>query len=142
MAATRAQVSASTSGGGTWVTEDAVAVQVLLHGQVHRAAVGPAGHHHAQLTVNGNQGLQHAGAATHRLPGGGQFGRRRHPGLALAVITELRGLQDARQQVGADAGQVGLGLDAGMGCARHAAAGEVSLLQRAVLTDAHRAGRR
>ena len=47
--------------------------------------------------------LEHAGHAAERGPGGGQLGAVGDPRLALAVVAEARGLQDAGQQRVGDA---------------------------------------
>ena len=79
--------------------------------------------------------------------GAGQLGARADPRLALAVVAQARGLQDAGQQRGGHGGQVGLGLDHRVRRRRHAAGGggaarKVRLLADAVLRDGHAIGRR
>ena len=125
--------------------QDAVAVQVALHRQADDLPVAPARHDDRTLVRQRQHLLQHAGHAAHALPGGGQFVAVGHARLALAVVAQARGFQDAGQQHGGHLAQVGLVLDHRIGRGRHAAAGgaagEVRLLADAVLRDGDALGR-
>jgi hypothetical protein len=115
-------------------------VQVLLHRQLHHLAGGRARDDHADLVRERQHLLEHAGDAAEALPGLRELGARAHAGLALAVVAEAGGLQDAGQQIGIDGRERGLGIDQRVRGARDAAAHEMRLLGRAVLADRDRGG--
>jgi hypothetical protein len=80
--------------------QDAVAVQVALHRQVHHGAVGAARHDHRAFELQRQHFFEHAGHLADRAPGGGQLGGGLHAHLALAVVAHAGGFQNAGQQVG------------------------------------------
>ena len=129
--------------------QDAVAVQVALHGEVDAVAVGGPGHDDRAFGGQGQHFFQHAGHAAQLVPGGGQFFTGAHAHLALAVVTHAGGFQDAGQQVGGHGGQQFGGVDGGVGRGKHrlawVGAGHVhkqGLFFHPILGHGHALGRR
>ena len=120
--------------------EHAVAVQVLLHRQVHRGAIGAACDDDANFEIKRQQFFEHAGRVTEGRPGSGKFIAIGDPRLALAVIPESRGFQDAGQQRIGNRVELLLGADQRVRRAGHAAAREVRLLGGPVLAHRDRFG--
>ena len=113
-------------------------MQVLLQRQSDDRAVGSARDDHAHLGGQCQALLQHAGHPAQLGPGRGQGGAVGHPQLALAVVAQAGGLEDAGQQGVGDCGEVGLAGDHRMGGTGHAAGAEVGLLGGTVLANRHR----
>ena len=120
--------------------QNTVAVQVELHRQVDASAVPATRHDHRAFGTQRQHFFQHAGHALERRPGGGQFGAGGDAGLALAVVAQPRGFENARQQVVRHASELLGGLDHGVGRAGHAAAHKMRLFLGPVLGNAHRFG--
>ena len=129
--------------------EDATAMQVLLHRQVHHHAIGAARDDDADLQAQRQALLQHAGHAAQSRPGSRQFGSRQHRGLALAVVTQAGSFQDAGQQrrerrrAGSRCCRCGgLGtVDQHMRRTRHTRRHKRRFLARAMLANLHRRGK-
>ena len=118
--------------------EHAVAVQVLLHWQVHLGAIRTARDDDANLDIERQPLFENAGRAAEFGPRGGQFNAVRDPRLALAVVAEPRGFQDAGQQRIGHRVELRHAADQRVRRTGHAAAPEVRLLGGPVL--AHRDG--
>lgn len=78
--------------------QDAGAVQILLHRQVHPLPIPTPRDDDADLLRQIQALLQHTGHAAQRRECRRQLSRRGHHGLAFAVIAQAGGLEDARQQ--------------------------------------------
>ena len=120
--------------------QDAGAVQVLLHGQLHHRAVTAARDDDADFMRQRQLLLQQTRRLRQRGPGRRQGGGVNHDELALAVVAQLRGLQDGGEACGVEPLQVCGRRDDRVGRARHGHACEERLFACAVLANAH--GRR
>ena len=113
--------------------QDAVAGHVARHREHHAGAVETARDHDRDFIVQRHQRFQHAGHAA-KLGEGGQRGLARvDAGLALAVVTQARDLQDAGEQAVGRGAQIGLAADGGVRRDRDALAGDEGLFGDAVL---------
>ena len=117
-------------------------MQVLLQRQMHDLAGSAARDDHAHFVGNRQQSLEQARRMIQRCPCSGQLVTRVDALLALAVVAEPRGLQDAGQQRSVDRRELLRRLDRRMRRARHTAANEMGLLGRPVLADRDRFGTR
>jgi hypothetical protein len=119
--------------------QDAVAVQIAKRREAHqRVAAMTACQHHADLQREVEAALEHAAHATELAPGHGQLLAPLHAALALAVVAELRRLQDAGQQRSGGCRQRGVAVDDRVRRTRHATAHEQRLLEGAILAGGHR----
>ena len=122
--------------------EDAVAMQVAL-----RREDAPSRRRAPRATItehsksSGSSFSSTQGTPPASSQAAASSSRVAHARLALAVVAQARGLQDAGQQRRGTAASCVGGLDHGMRRARHAAAHEVRLLADAVLRDRHRSRR-
>jgi hypothetical protein len=123
--------------------QDAVAVQVALRRQVdHPCPSAPRATMTEHSAASGSIFSSTQGTLLARRP------RRRpahasfHAGLALAVVTQPRGLEDAGQQVRPAPHASCAGFDHRIGSTGHAATREVGFFQGAVLRNRHRVARR
>jgi hypothetical protein len=114
---------------------------VALHRQQADGTVLTARQHHADLGRQRQQLLQHAAHAAQFRKRSLQLLAAGDAALALAVVAQRGGLQDAGQQRFGHAGAVGRRAQHRVGRAGHTAAGEMRLLGGAVLADRQRGGR-
>ena len=118
--------------------EDAVAMRVLDHREAGDRAVAAARDDARHLLAQCHALLEHAGHGAERAPGLARLRAARDGHLALAVVAEPCGLEDARIERGIDRGEILLALDQRMRRHRDAARVHEALLDRAILRDAHR----
>jgi len=112
-------------------------VQVALHRKVDHLARAAARHDHGTLVLERQHFFDHAGHLFELGPGRHQLGTGFHADLALAVITQAGGLEDAWQQLIGHRRQLRFGLDHGMRRHGHAAFHKMRLLGGAVLRNGH-----
>ena len=117
--------------------QDAVAVQVALDRKMHHLAATAACHDDRALALERQHFFEHAGHLLELGPGGRQLGARPDADLALAVVAQTCGLEDAGQQVIGHGGQLRFGFDDGMRRHRHATLHKVGFLGGTVLRNRH-----
>ena len=122
--------------------QNAVAVQVQLHREIHHLPIGATRHDDRALGLQRQHFFEHAGHALQLSPSRRQFFAGFDADLTLAVVAHARGLQNTGQQIVTHSRQLGGGLDHGMRRDRHAAAHKVGLLGGAVLRNRDRLGGR
>ena len=131
------------SGAGTWVTARMPSrCRFCCTGRCTQRAIGAARHDDADLVGQRQPLFEHAGHALERVPGRGERGAVGHAHLALAVVAQPRGLQDAGQQRCRHSGKLHVAIDQRERCAGHAAVDEMLLLDAAVLAHRDAFGRR
>jgi hypothetical protein len=116
------------------------AVAMLIFGDWKRGAVsiGAACDEARNLLPHLQRLLQHALHAAHAAPRLARRLRAGDPLLALPVVTEPRGLEDAREEFWIDAAKIVDAADHGMRGYRNVLGSDEALFQRAILRDRNR----
>ena len=122
--------------------QNAFAVQVQLDREIHHLPIGPTRHNDRAFGLEGQHFFKHTGHVLELIPGGAQFFTALDADLAFAVVAHAGGLEDAREELIAQSGQLLWLGDDRVGRHRHAAAHKMGFFGRAVLRNGHGIGTR